>query len=83
MTESEITVTWSQVDGAASYMGYWKTSPDSEWLDYGDLGDVNTVTISDLAPDTTYYFTVSAISSSGSSEKAVMIEVKTAAAEEV
>jgi hypothetical protein len=65
VTDSEITVTWSQVDGATSYMGYSKTSPDSEWLDYGDLGDVNTVTISDLASDTTYYFTVSAISSSG------------------
>jgi hypothetical protein len=44
-TETEITVTWTKVSGATSYIVHYKLSTEEEWINTQDLGDVNTFTI--------------------------------------
>jgi len=63
-----ITISWSAVTGAIGYRVYYSTSADGTYTLLA-APSATQYTGSSFAPDTTYYFKVSAYSSSGESEQ--------------
>ena len=64
---TEITLSWTGVDGAASYQLQRRTN-GGDWGTPMDAGSGTTYTDMDLAPSTTYDYEVRAVNTAGSSE---------------
>jgi len=68
LTSGQLTLSWNNVPGAASYEIYMATSPGVTTLNSYKIPDVTPpITITDLEPGTTYYFIVAVYSDSGES----------------
>ena len=68
--DTQVTLTWSSVNGATSYNIYQGTTPGGESPIPVQIGITETSkTITGLANDTTYYFTVAAVNAYGTSVK--------------
>jgi fibronectin type 3 domain-containing protein len=65
-TAVKVTLQWNRVPGAASYNVYWSRFPGvTRHNSYKITNAANPITITDLEPDTTYYFVVTVIGDSG------------------
>jgi len=66
----EVTLAWENVTGAAAYNLYLSTSPNvSVFNSYKIPNATNPITITDLEPDTTYYFIITVKDNSGDIRK--------------
>jgi len=73
-----VTVVWSNVSGAESYMVYHKLPASAGWTASADLGDVLAYTITGLTECTAYMISVTAIANAGSSIKSSSLTTVTA-----
>lgn len=68
LSSGRITLSWNEIPGAASYNIYISTSPGVTRLNSYKIPAASTpVTLTDLEPDTTYYFMVIVFNDSGES----------------
>jgi len=66
LTSGRVTLTWHDVPGAAAYNVYLSTSPGVTVLNsYKISNATNPLTITDLEPETTYYFVLTVENDSG------------------
>ena len=65
---AQVTLRWNNVPGAASYNVYWSRFPGVTRHNSYKIPDAaNPIAITDLEPDTTYYFVVTVVGDSGES----------------
>lgn len=65
-TAVKVTLQWKPVPGAASYNVYWSRFPGvTRHNSYKITDAANPIVITDLEPDTTYYFVVTVVGDSG------------------
>jgi hypothetical protein len=76
-TNKQVAVTWTNVTNATLYMVHYKLTNSTVWTNSAYLGNIASHTITGLSASTSYYVTVTAIDSSGSSKKANEITVTT------
>jgi fibronectin type 3 domain-containing protein len=70
LTSGQVTLTWQEIPGATAYNVYLSTSPGVTVLNSYKISDVsNPITITDLEPDTTYHFVVTAADDTGQIRK--------------
>ena len=73
LSSGRITLSWDDVPGAANYDLYMATTPGMTVLNSYKISDVTSpITLTDLEPDTTYYFIVVVYSDTGESRKSEM-----------
>jgi hypothetical protein len=77
LTSGQVTLTWREVPEATAYHVYLSTSPGVTVLNSYKISDAsNPITITDLEPDTTYYFVVTAEDASGQIRKSKEISYR-------
>ena len=82
LSSGRVTLSWNAVPGAASYDLYISTSPGVTTLNSYKITDVTTpATITDLEPNTTYYFMIVVYSDTGESRKSKEISYSAAETE--
>ena len=70
LTSGQVTLSWNDVPQAVVYNLHLSTTPGVTALNAFKISDVTSpITITDLEPDTTYYFIVIAVDESGQAEK--------------
>jgi fibronectin type 3 domain-containing protein len=70
LTSGQVTLSWNDVPQAVVYNIHLSTTPGVTALNAFKISDVTSpITITDLEPDTTYYFIVIAVDEAGQAEK--------------
>ena len=79
LTGGQVTLTWQEVSESIAYNVYLSTSPGVTELNSYKISDVSTpITITDLEPDTTYFFVVTAEDDLGQIKKSKEISYRVA-----
>ena len=82
LSSGRITLSWDDVPGAAYYDLYMATTPGMTVLNSYKISDVTSpITLTDLEPETTYYFIVVVYSDTGKSRKSEMASYNVTAQE--
>src|SRR5208337_1208797 len=70
----QATISWTAVSGATSYNIYWSTNPNMTQATGTEIVNATSpYTLTGLTDGTTYYYSVSAVSTSGESERSNMV----------
>jgi hypothetical protein len=70
LATGEVTLTWTAVPDAGAYNVYMSTAPGvTRFTGYRMPTALNSITITDLEPGTSYYFVITALTESGESEE--------------
>jgi predicted small secreted protein len=76
ISSSSISVGWNSVSGATSYKVYCSEGSSSSWY-LIDIFTVTGCTHSNLAANTTYYYSIAAINDAGESSRSAVVSAKT------
>ena len=66
-TDVQITMSWTKVSGATSYIVSHRLTGQTAWISSANLGDVSAYTVTGLSASTNYDITVTAINTAGTS----------------